>query len=337
MHLSRRVEETQIGSETEIDVENSPIEATISELLPNLPAGEATRALTDYAELKRRLTALASRLRSENNLRVAVALSTPDLLVLDDSNAFNLWWSRLYERSVTELVTYARKQLGVRLPKRPDLRELDPEVIRNSAAFVHRIEWLTWTRAKGAMWEWSVLLALLIGTQLNGGGSERIVRAGEKEEPLLVRLNGQDAYLWYQRRVKAHRSSLAAKPDFLITRDSQNPTRDNIVGFIECKCSKQISSSIVREINGTRYDMAATFALLASYETISNTIRNGAGHLGVSVLVNPLRNLKQPGYLGDELGFFQQIKEEIEKVERERPSLAHEEERWREFEKKRRW
>jgi hypothetical protein len=319
-------------------MENSTIETTIAELLPKLPAGAATQAHTDYyADLKLRLTAMASRLRRENSLRVAVVLPTPDLFMLDDSDAFNSWWGRLYEKSKTELVTYVRRQLGVRLPKRPDLRELDPEVFKNSDAFIQQLWWLTWTRAKGPMWEWSVLLAMLIGTQLTGGGSEITVRVGEKEHPLPVRLNGHGAYLWYQRRVKAHRSSLAAKPEFLITRDSQNPTRENIVGFIECKCGKQVSSSTVREINGTRYDLAATFALLASYEALSSAIRDGAKNLGVSVLVNPLRDLKQPGYLGDEMGFFEQIKEEIEKVDRERPSLTYEEERWREFEKKRRW
>jgi hypothetical protein len=289
-------------------LENSPIETIIAELLPKLPpSGEATQAQTDYADLKRRLTSLADLLKGENRLRVAVVLPTPDPLMLDDSGAFDLWWNRLYEQSKTELVTYARKQLGVRLPKRPDLQGLDPEVFKNSAAFVHQIEWLTWTKAKGSMWEWSILLAVLIGTELNGGGSELIVRVGEKERPLPVRLNGHGAYLWYQRRVKAHRSSLAAKPDFLITRDPQDPTRESIVGFIECKCSKQIASSTVREINGTRYDLAATYALLASYEPLSVAIRDGAGHLGVSVLVNPLRNLKRPGYLGDELGFFRLI------------------------------
>ena len=140
-------------------------------------------------------------------------------------SVFDRWWDRLYEQSKTELVTYVRRQLGVRLPKRPDLRELDPEVFKNSDAFKHHVWWRTWTKAKGPMWEWSILLAMLIGTQLTGGGSETIVSVGEKERPLPVRLNGHGAYLWYQRRVKAHRSSLAAKPDFLITRDSQNPTR----------------------------------------------------------------------------------------------------------------
>ena len=160
LHLSRRVEETQDGSETEIDVENSPIETTIAELLPKLPAGEATQAQTDYADLKRRLTAMASRLRNENSLRVAVVLPTSDPLMLDDSNVFDRWWDRLYEQSKTELVTYVRRQLGVRLPKRPDLRELDPEVFKNSDAFKHHVWWRTWTKAKGPMWEWSILLAM---------------------------------------------------------------------------------------------------------------------------------------------------------------------------------
>ena len=49
LYLGRRVEGTQVGSETDIDVENIPIEVTIAELLPKLPVGEATRAQADYA------------------------------------------------------------------------------------------------------------------------------------------------------------------------------------------------------------------------------------------------------------------------------------------------
>jgi hypothetical protein len=318
-------------------VENSPIETTIAELLPKLPAEAATQDQTDCLDLRRRLTAMASRFRIDNGLQIAVVLPTSGPLILDDVDAFDGWWGRLYEQSKTEFVMYMRRQLGVRLPKRPDLRELDPEVFKNSDAFKHHVWWRTWTKAKGPMWEWSILLAMSIGIQLNSGGSESIVAVGEKERPLPVRLNGHGAYLWYQRRVNAHRSSLAAKPDFLITRDSQNPTRENIVGFIECKCGKQVSSGTVREINGTRYDLAATYALLASFEVLSGTIRDGARNLGVSVLVQPLRNLKQPGYLGNEMGYFEQIKDGIEQVDRERPSLAYEEERWRELEMKRRW
>jgi hypothetical protein len=136
LYLSRRIEEVQGGSETEIDVENSLLDTTIVELLPRLNAEEATQARTDYADQKRRLIAMASRLWDENGLQVAVVLPTPDQLMLDDPAALDRWWERLYEQSKTELVTYVRRQLGVRLPKRPDLRDLDPEVFKNRDAFL---------------------------------------------------------------------------------------------------------------------------------------------------------------------------------------------------------
>jgi len=137
-----------------------------------------------------------------------------------------------------------------------------------------------------------------------------------------------------EKRVPGQHSGLDARPDFSITSEDTGLNPDSFQDFIECKCTSTIQSKLIRELFGLGYDVSASFAVLASYQRASWSQIIGAGRFGVTALVNPLCDLRREDYLARKLRFFDWVKDEIDRADREKPFFRQEKARWEWVDKK---
>lgn len=273
----------------------------------------------DFQHMVEEIASMAKRIGEQQCLDLSVRLSSGDRLQLSDREGIIAWHRAVEDRTQAEILRMLRRQVGLNVPKHIDFRRINPEIFANTQAFREYVRLQAWNRAKGALWEWAVLLALASANPGRESSPMDHLCLGPADSPLVISLNRQRRLLWYQRRMAGLQSGLGVRPDFFITQEHGGFHSDSIVGFIECKCTSTISSKLIRELFGVAYDVGASFAILASYERVSSVQRRGARMLGVTALINPLRDLRRGDYLARKLNLIDSVKEEIDRIDNEKP------------------
>lgn len=264
---------------------------------------------------------------AEYGIRISVKKSNY-WIPLCDRNEIQGWFDSIVKRSEQEVMTFFRRDFGLDISMYPTYEDLLSSDLVKDAEKLRRYTFLqSWNRAKGDLFEWTILLALVSGYGSSQARESGEVRLGSGSPSIPITLGGEVRFLWYQKKITAHRSQLAARPDLTITRDAEAPSRNTILGFIECKATKRISAKTIREVSGTAYDIGPGFAMIASFQPVPRIRIQGAKRIGVTIMVNPLQGLQRKSYLEGKFNLPREIKSEIERTDRERPYLAYDRER----------
>jgi len=123
------------------------------------------------------------------------------------------------------------------------------------------------------------------------------------DEPLILEIDGEDKYIWFQKLIKG-RSGLNCQPDFTISSTKRAPLdHNNVLGIIECKYVKGVTSQQVRQLFAVGLDLIAKFAILISFHNVNNSIKSGAANLGIKI--QEIEDVvKKPNHIKDELNKF---------------------------------
>lgn len=285
----------------------------------------------EYLALQQNLLRTASLCEDSNERRISVQVSNQKLLLAD---AFSLdsWFKELVDNARNDIIAMLRRDFGISLPGSFSFTQeiegglpLDIQLLKRAADIK------AFHRAKGFLWEWLILCALLIGSPSQGNSAEDLTFRDNPNRGTEILIGNRTRWMWYQKRIKRTVSGFSAKPDFLITRNSEAPDEYNTLGFIECKHHASLTSRLVREIYGTALDLKVSYALIAHSSEVKRTHISNARRLGVTIMQSPLYGLQREEYLERKLMADNSIRSAVEQAAIEAPFEKQEHRRYNDY------
>ncbi len=271
-----------------------------------------------FQYLRHHCSAQARRIEDKTGIsRIVVTTGYGDVCLGNDQDIAN-WFQKTLTSEEVRFVASLRV-LNRRLGKQSFAELLESSLVKDGVSLQRYVTLLAWQRAKGRLWEWVMLLALISGLRRVVQTESHTIRFSPGALPIPISLHGHDLYLWYQRQFRAHRSGLSATPDLMLTLDSVEPNEQTIHAIIECKHTRRIGSDAIRSLWATAEDVQAAFAILASFESVSWGIRDGAERLGLNILENPIADLKRILGPSPAVDLFAELTEQLEDIEYHKP------------------
>ena len=271
-----------------------------------------------FQYLRHHCSAQARQIEDKTGIsRIAVTTGYGDVCLGNDQDIAN--WFQKALTSEEERFVASLRVLNRRLGKQSFAELLESSLVKDGVSLQRYVTLLAWQRAKGRLWEWVMLLTLISGLRRVVQTESHTIRLSPGALPIPISLHGHDLYLWYQRQFRGHRSGLSATPDLMLTLDSVEPNEQTIHAIIECKHTRRIGSDAIRSLWATAEDVQAAFAILASFESVSWSIRDGAERLGLNILENPIADLKRILGPSPAVDLFAELTEQLEDIEYHKP------------------
>jgi hypothetical protein len=104
-----------------------------------------------------------------------------------------------------------------------------------------------------------------------------------KTGPIEIREDGSLRWLWAQQTLRGDRSSLAGRPDLIVTTSRELPHPGNAARIIEAKCVKDLGTQTVRSEFGKAHDLRVASYLIWSFFSPRPKVVAGARGLGIDL------------------------------------------------------